>query len=881
MRMSPLASIATATLLFNVVYSSPLQAAPVQVPGTPTIGTVYTELNTPGIGTPGVGTSTSEVNVQTEKSLTTTRGKELWMTTPATVSRPAGISTFFTLTPSRHPQPPSGAHVPSPKDHDNMGDSDKEGNIHSDAASNNTAPGFGHTEQNVQGIISALDPQKQSPLNTNAPLAFKSATSPYTPNTSLFNTSAIRTPMQTNRWWQNLVIESGIDPIHPYPYMVKCLSNSSIIGFPQFQATETSMTSSQPPDWELSDSQGRLTTRQVSATDDLGVEVTWMGTSPSTFMRSRYYKGMPFLTYEMNNMAPQLKTIHAILKVEQLARSVKSDAISTGAALHKIARQLGELPSLTQLTLNDNSKWLLVSKPALQWQQGANGQLVPQGLGASSFTGYIQLAHLGDDTQNNLNVLQQYAGTYPIDATVTYTAVQGTQQSRASNIIFFYKTNTDIGGSTSGVFSTRQVPTSLQLLTFLLPHHMDNLSTANLTQQPLSGYRCTKGPLTAVAGNFISYSQPLEPVSYDGPQPIRAADQDSIQQQLLKDIVLSTNVTAPDPYFYGKGVAKVARLYQIAQEINDIASAATLRDKLVALLTPWLTSQTNSDPLVYDSTWGGVVSTKGLSDPSADFGQGRYNDHHFHYGYFIYAGAILAHHDINAFAQFREPLNQMLRDYANPSYADSCFPFMRHFDPYDGHSWAAGLFTFGDGRNQESTGEAINAYYAAFLYAKALGLDETADFYEIILNMEAASGRRYWHPTLAQAKAQYLAPFTHNVVGIVWSSKVDYATFFGADPEFIYGIQMLPFTPATKLLLKPDWVKEAWCPDGSTCAGGMKPAAAHAGTSGWAQFLYTAYSLVDRATALNNVASCSPDDGNTLTNVLHWIATCGQQVGGS
>ncbi|KAJ2879391.1 hypothetical protein IWW38_006124, partial [Coemansia aciculifera] len=339
---------------------------------------------------------------------------------------------------------------------------------------------------------------------------------------------------------------------------------------------------------------------------------------------------------------------------------------------------------------------------------------------------------------------------------------------RSADIVYFYQTNTDGGGDTSKIYSTRSVPTSMQLLTFVLPHHVDMLNQSSILSPGLSGYRSAKGPLTAVAGNIITYNQPLDGTqSFEGQHAISAADKQSIQSQLLKDVVSSTNVTAPDPYFFGKGIAKIARLYQISQEVGDTASAATLKDKLLAYMKPWLVTRTNSDPLVYDSTWGGVVSTAGLADPSADFGQGRYNDHHFHYGYHLYAGAVLAKYDINAFAPLREPLNQLLRDYANPSYVDSQFPFMRHFDPYDGHSWAAGLFTFADGRNQESTGEAINAYYSAYLYALAMGFQDTADFYEIILNMEATSARRYWHPTLAQAKAQYIQPFTHNVVGIL------------------------------------------------------------------------------------------------------------------
>ncbi|KAJ1996167.1 hypothetical protein GGI26_000160 [Coemansia sp. RSA 1358] len=555
-------------------------------------------------------------------------------------------------------------------------------------------------------------------------------------------------------------------------------------------------------------------------------------------MNTRFYKGMPFVAYNFTSGAPMLQTIHAIMKVEQLAHTGNSNGASSASNTIELAKDLTEKPSLKG-----------------------------------------HMAHLGADPSANLDVLKKYAGTYPIEGAVTYAQIQNNQEiSHSSDVVLFYRTNTDGGGDSPTINSTKNASTSKQLPSFVLLHHVNMLSPLMLLNPELSGYRSVKGPLTAVAGNIITYSQPLTSVSFEGTQELSTADKEMVQRQLARDVSSNANLTDVDLYFFGKEIARVARLYQIAQEIQDITSASELKTLLVNYLKPWLVSQSNFDPLVYDQTWGGIVSTHSLVDSNSDFGQGRYNDHHFHYGYFMYAGAVLAKYDINAFAPLREAITQLLRDFANPSYADKYFPYMRHFDPYDGHSWAAGLFTFTNGRNQESTGEAINACYSAYLLAQALGLDDTANFYKIILNMEATSARRYWHPMRTQATQTYILPFTHNTVGILWSDKADYATFFGAEPQYIYGIQMIPFMPATTMLLQADWVKEAWCPDGSSCTGGMKPAAEQANYDGWAQFLYTALSVVDRKMALSQASRCKPDGGNTLTNVLYWIATCGQQV---
>jgi hypothetical protein len=45
--------------------------------------------------------------------------------------------------------------------------------------------------------------------------------------------------------------------------------------------------------------------------------------------------------------------------------------------------------------------------------------------------------------------------------------------------------------------------------------------------------------------------------------------------------------------------------------------------KLSASVILWLDGS-NADPLLFDATWGGIVSADGIADPNADFGNGWY-----------------------------------------------------------------------------------------------------------------------------------------------------------------------------------------------------------------------------------------------------------------
>ena len=94
---------------------------------------------------------------------------------------------------------------------------------------------------------------------------------------------------------------------------------------------------------------------------------------------------------------------------------------------------------------------------------------------------------------------------------------------------------------------------------------------------------------------------------------------------------------------------------------------------------------------------------------------------HFHYGYFIFASAVVAHFDPEWGRQMFERVLLLIRCIANPSEEDEVFPIWRHKDWYQGHSWASGIaVVFLNGKNQESSSESIAAYEAIALYGTAM-----------------------------------------------------------------------------------------------------------------------------------------------------------------
>ena len=127
---------------------------------------------------------------------------------------------------------------------------------------------------------------------------------------------------------------------------------------------------------------------------------------------------------------------------------------------------------------------------------------------------------------------------------------------------------------------------------------------------------------------------------------------------------------------------------------------------------------------------------------------------------------------------------------------------------------------------------------------------------------------RYWQMT--SSYSAYPAPFSDNkAVGIVWSTKVDYATWFGGNVEFIHCIQMLPFIPISEELLREEWIREEYEVLRSAYSRPDPPL-----SEAWKGYIVMAHAVIDPQAAYSEALALSGyDDGNTKSNTLWWIST--------
>jgi len=403
------------------------------------------------------------------------------------------------------------------------------------------------------------------------------------------------------------------------------------------------------------------------------------------------------------------------------------------------------------------------------------------------------------------------------------------------------------------------------VLMYGIPHHQERLATTHETPIiKIHDFGCVPtihGKACPISANSWSQIEHLHQISFYANKEPREEMKNDLLSAIKEDINfrIPTNYMkgAGDTYFSGKILAKLARIILLADQFNAVTSEE-FQNALTHLqqgVEIWLNGTAQS-AFLYDNPksggYGGIVmcgcnyngetqscsnaypDCPALVDVGSNFGGGFYNDHHYHYGYHIYAAAVVSKFNHKWLDEYYEHVLLLIRDIANPSENDPYFPTWRHKDWYLGFSWASGIVTlsglpYPNGRNQESSSEAISAYEAVSLFGATAAerYDDSAvntifydryqtsrrikDLGRLLCATELRSAKTYWHVQSAHAvnvSRIYPNVYTPKVVGMLWSMLAQEQTWFGNEPYKSYGIQLLPITVVSELRDTIGWVEE-------------------------------------------------------------------------
>ena len=315
--------------------------------------------------------------------------------------------------------------------------------------------------------------------------------------------------------------------------------------------------------------------------------------------------------------------------------------------------------------------------------------------------------------------------------------------------------------------------------TVFVPMTYSQLSSKD---SPLLVYDSIYGPMKAVSGtSFTTYVPAITPSNQLDLSHLSGTHKQQVVASLASDVA-KTSITATDSYYAGKQLARAATLLSIAEQLHQTDVAT----KLKAVLNDAFAKRLNGQYFYYDTT------LKGIAAQTKAFGSEDFNDHHFHYGYFIYAASILGKYDHAFLEKSQKFINLLIADIASPT-ASSAFPIERNYDPYAAHSWAAGLAPFADGNNQESSSEAINAWNGVALWAQLIHNDQLKSSAEWMLANEAATAKAAWRTV--DTSQPYLKDFSSPLTSLNFGGKRTYATFFSNEANTKLGIQLIPMSP--------------------------------------------------------------------------------------
>jgi endo-1,3(4)-beta-glucanase len=648
---------------------------------------------------------------------------------------------------------------------------------------------------------------------------------PVTPPARLLG--PIPKPYQTNSWHTNMWLNQGNMPIVTSPYILQVRNTGVKISYSARTFTANFGFTVFIENFSILVKE-TIAQRSVLDWDFLSVTLIWSNNPPTTYDRDTIHygtrassmiapivQGSPYITTKWDGLTPVITTAHAILSVNGATGTTFS------GTKFKIA-------------LNNGQTWILYASNPITFTLSGSTMTA-----LSTYNGVLRSVCMTDPSFEN--VLDQHKDSVPIASKVGWTSSGDT-----AVIQFDYITEDD------------SAP-----LIMTLPHHRDMMS--GVTYVMNNAYNTMKGKMSGLVGKIWRMMEQLTSITWSAPREISPQYVEAIRTALRAE--QSMTQRASDTYGGGKNLGAMARLALIADELGETAIATSIRSRLKTLLEKWFSGQT-PDKIIYEHTWGGITSSDGIKDSGADFGVGYYNDVHFHFGYFVYAAAVVAKGD-SAWATTNAPaVNDLIRAFANPVH-DSHFPVTRMKDWYAGHSWASGIFEFGDVKNQESTSESINGYYGMYLWGLVSNNTNLRDLARVMLAQEIRTTNKYWHMD-NKSNEIYDQVFADNgCVGIVWGMKVDFSTWFGPEVEKVIGIQMMPFTPITEEYMPRAWVNTVY-PILSTSFTRQKPAL----DVGWRGFIYMAQAVLDPAAAWTNINTLSGwDPGNSKTNALYWIAT--------
>jgi endoglucanase Acf2 len=403
--------------------------------------------------------------------------------------------------------------------------------------------------------------------------------------------------------------------------------------------------------------------------------------------------------------------------------------------------------------------------------------------------GYLAVAGLPDEAAATQALLLKHAYAAVTDTRVDWQVDRNTGEVRTT---FTAKTEPLEGSETTPLLG-------------LYPHHW--FGNASVAGRLGPAYDTVRGKLKLLAAPSFQTT-----ARYTGFVPFwPAVPDDAPRIGELRDVMKSDIrnarrmllVEGEGPYWQGKGLLRLLKMLDVYEQQGDKEASERLLGLVKTRIEEWFAGTDRRRYFHWDQAMGTVVAY-----PEEYFAVKQMNDHHFHYGYWIRAVAEVALRDPAWAARGRwgDMVDLLVKDIAFAERGKAEFPFLRNFDPYEGHSWASGIGLGESGNNQESSSEALNAWTGLILWGEVNNDAALRDLGIWLLVTETEAVKHYWFDLYGQV----FSPEYKNVdVSMVFGAKYAHNTWWIDDPRQITGINLLPMTTvSTYFASHPDYIRK-------------------------------------------------------------------------
>ncbi len=641
------------------------------------------------------------------------------------------------------------------------------------------------------------------------------------PQTKVYKTARLTGAMPTNRWWSSLAWVPFSETLFPHPLAIKATESGLAVDAPRPSSSANGITAGFSTAFTIgSTATAKYKETLVDGFSDWTVSMLWADGDNS--LRITAGHGLPFVYAEYKGGG-------AKLHFEAAPQVFAGDAGSSILGVKVGERAYG-------LFAPSGARWTGLGSPDL--------------VSTLEGKGYLSVAALPDASAETLAAFGKYAYAFVTDARADFSYDEASGKVRTT-----YKVTT-----------VAKEGTERGTVQALYPHQWKNSDASFLAYT----YPSVRGVMKTVAGESFNTT-----MTFHGNLPMLPAAPGNLDAGAYGKLVSSSlEPTMPpgaDTYWMGKELGRLATLAPIADLAGNADTAKQARTRIAQTLESYLSATPGKKDhlFYYEPTWGTLIGY-----PASYGSDDHLNDHHFHYGYWIRAAAELARVDA-AWAKMESwgtMVQLVVQDIANWDRENPCFPYLRNFDPYAGHSWASGDGKFADGNNNESSSEGMNAWASLVLWGEATGNKTVRDVGVYLYTTEAAAIEQYWFDVDGD---NMMTGFSHNYASMIWGAKTVYETWFSPDPQMIRGINMLPLT-STSLYLgyRPATVK-----------ANMAQLAQEHGSSNWTVWSdvlwgYQAFDNPGAAIALHDAApSYAPEAGESRAHthsMLHALAQLGQ-----